>query len=1285
MIQKVLTNCLKPIIVAETRLRNMGVVTAVLLAGTIGALLLLAIAFYSGWWSRSAIVALFSSLLVLAGAGFIWSSRKTPNLRDLAKQVEEKHPDLRVALLTAMSQEPDEDGKLGYLQSRVLSDVTEHAVKNQWVRQVSEKRLKRAGWWQILALIAFSSSFLFLLKQSPKPGTQVAEKKIAEKIAVPEIEIVVTPGDTEVEKGKRLVVEATFIGRLPEGATLIISDPGGKERGRVPMNPSIDDSVFSALIAKVDSDALYRIDFEELKSPIYTITTYEHPKLEQADATVTPPAYVGSDSRTIEDTRKVSLLEGSDLEWSLKINKPTAAAELFGEDESVIPLRASKTDPSILIADYKPDKTKKYRLHLVDNEDRVNKRPPWFTVTVKKNLPPKLDFIFPKRDVDVSAIQELPIEAKVWDDIAVLKAGVMFQFGEAEKDMVMIDAKRAGGKHHLMNALYAVEKLGAKPRDLISYHLWAEDIGPDGKNRRISSDMFFAEVRHFEDIFKEAQSQGGKPGENQGESQKLLKLQKDILDATWKVLRRQQMGRSIDELKEDTEVLTESQNIAIEKTLAAIEKVEDADLKAILNAAKIEMEKAVKSFGDVLKKGGKTPLSEPYKFVRKAYEKLIQARAREHRITQSQKPSKGGKPQEKEAQLMNLEMKQKSLKYKEESEAQNEEKTAEQKENLEVLNKLKELARRQEAIAEKIKELETALQEAETEEEKREIERQLKRLQEEQEQLLRETDDLMEKMDSEQNRANMADEREKLEKIRDSIREASEKLKEQKLASAANAATRAQRELEETKEEFRKKTSRQFSDEMKNIRNMARELAEKQSEISKKLDDGEGEKNEKDPFSSNPSPLENMKLSQEIDEQNKKLETMIEEIKKLSEESEVSEKLLSEALYDAVRSAMVNGVTESLDEASDLARYNQRSRARVPEQAAARGIEELKEKVESAAEKILGSEEDSLRLARSEVDKLIEQAKKEEERLGGERQKAEGKGQKGEEEMKLAMNSSSKGKKAGTKEGKADDPTGLGEKQKAEGKGQKAGEGKPGSKGKEKDGEGKETGKGEGKEGQGKGQKPGNEGKGKEPGKGEGKKGQGEGKKPGNGQGQKPGEGKGQKPGGEGKGDSPSLTGRKLVSGDGKKPGKPGGKPGGEGSASSSGNNSRGGPGMFFNQVEERREPGPITGEDFKEWANRLGNVEEMVDQEDIRNNIARVLDDARAMRIEYKRDNLPPAAGTIQKRITDPLVELRARLSEELAKLNKENPLAPIDRDPVPGEFSDLVRRYYENLGAGE
>jgi hypothetical protein len=52
---------------------------------------------------------------------------------------------------------------------------------------------------------------------------------------------------------------------------------------------------------------------------------------------------------------------------------------------------------------------------------------------------------------------------------------------------------------------------------------------------------------------------------------------------------------------------------------------------------------------------------------------------------------------------------------------------------------------------------------------------------------------------------------------------------------------------------------------------------------------------------------------------------------------------------------------------------------------------------------------------------------------------------------------------------------------------------------------------------------------------------------------------------------------------------------------------------------------------------------------------------------------------------IAGPLVELRNRISEELARRESREAVVPIDRDPVPTRYSELVRRYYERLGKSE
>ena len=80
--------------------------------------------------------------------------------------------------------------------------------------------------------------------------------------------------------------------------------------------------------------------------------------------------------------------------------------------------------------------------------------------------------------------------------------------------------------------------------DLIAYFVWADDTGPDGEPRRTTSDMFFAEVRPFEEIFRAGQAGEGEGGEGPppgNPAAKLTELQKQIISATFK-LQRQHAG-----------------------------------------------------------------------------------------------------------------------------------------------------------------------------------------------------------------------------------------------------------------------------------------------------------------------------------------------------------------------------------------------------------------------------------------------------------------------------------------------------------------------------------------------------------------------------------------------------------------------------------------------------------------------------------------------------------------------------------------------------------------------
>jgi hypothetical protein len=112
---------------------------------------------------------------------------------------------------------------------------------------------------------------------------------------------------------------------------------------------------------------------------------------------------------------------------------------------------------------------------------------------------------------------------------------------------------------------------------------------------------------------------------------------------------------------------------------------------------------------------------------------------------------------------------------------------------------------------------------------------------------------------------------------------------------------------------------------------------------------------------------------------------------------------------------------------------------------------------------------------------------------------------------------------------------------------------------------------------------------------------------------------------------------------------------------------------------------GPITGEGFRQWSDRMRDVEELLDNPDLRAEAARIRDRVRGEREEFKRHSKEPDASKLQGLVADPLNELRKRVTEEIRRRESPDALVPIDRDPVPPRYTEGVRRYYERLGSGK
>jgi uncharacterized protein YukE len=766
---------------------------------------------------------------------------------------------------------------------------------------------------------------------------------------------------------------------------------------------------------------------------------------------------------------------------------------------------------------------------------------------------------------------------------------------------------------------------------------------------------------------------------------------------------------------EDAQVLRDAQEQALELARALQEKSENPQMQAELAAAVAAIEQALKALDAA--KASPDKLADATAAAKAAYQSLLKLAAREYQIQKQKNQGKGkGKGKQKQMQDMldQLELKKEDDRYEKQSEAASQQ-NEEQREQLALLNRLKELAQRQEGVNEKLKELQTALQQAQTEEQKEEIRRQLKRLQEEQQQMLADIDEAKQRMEQPQNQSQYADERQQLDKTREQAAKAAEALEREAASEALAAGTRAQRELQDMSEEFRRKTSRAFSEEMRQMRTQARELAERQAEVGKQLEGMSGEQTKKRSLAEDDTRDQIVK---QLEQQRAGLTNVLENMKRVSEQAEQAEPLLSRELYDTLRRTSQTDTEDQLRMMQELVRRGYDRQAAPFEQKARTEIDELRAGVERAARNVLGDEAESLRVARAELDQLSE-------RLMNEmRQRAPEVAEQAQQQMR-GRGAGQTNQLAGARPGESPDgqPQAQSDSrgEQKNGKGGKGSEpGEPGDgaqKSAQKKGGGQQKGEpksGEGQRGEQPGQQPGQMAQGNQPG----------GQQPGTQPGQQPGQG-GQQPGQQGQpgqqpgqqpGEQPSQqAGAQGERGQGGQGGQqPGGdQPGQQTARNESGqpNERTGGAQEGGPQRSQRREIGggplrnlgqrdgglwmdgaigggptdfgPILGEGYLDWSDRLRNVEEMLERPELRGDAARIREVVKGLRMEFKRHSKTPQWDVVQSRVFGPLTELRRQVSEELARIEGKDPLVPIDRDPVPGKFGELVRRYYESLGA--
>lgn len=567
--------------------------------------------------------------VVSALVTIIRSRRAVTDWRRAAVRVEECYPDLKGLVLTAVQQQADPAGELGYLQDRLVRNAVLHSWNRDWARAVPGLRLLASRMTHLLAL----GLFLLVLRglNSPQAHTGFALRLPAG--------VTVTPGDIALERGSSLVVFARFEGSLPPAVELVVGEHPETAR-RIPLVKSLADPIFGGSVPDVTTPFAYHIEYGKRQTGNFKVTVFEYPRLDRADADLTYPGYTGLAPARIADVRRLSAVEGSLMDLTLQLNKPVASARLIARDKekTLVPLVVANKTPVVTLKQFPLAASMTYELQLVDADGRTNKLPAQFVFEVLKNRRPELRLASPRGDLRPSALEEIQFEGTVWDDFGVPAYGLGYTLVGKETAFTELGRAIPGKEKRSFKHLLRLEDLGVEPDQLISWFVWADDIGPDGQTRRTTGDLFFGEVRPFDEIYRESQAaQGSSESQESGEQSegqgnqvaRLAELQKQIINATWK-LQRENSGAASAQYQKDVEVVRDSQKQALEQADELKERAQEARSQGLAGEVTKQMEQAVARLEEAAKAPAR--LKDAVAPEQSAYQALLKLQAREHEV-----------------------------------------------------------------------------------------------------------------------------------------------------------------------------------------------------------------------------------------------------------------------------------------------------------------------------------------------------------------------------------------------------------------------------------------------------------------------------------------------------------------------------------------------------------------------------------------------------------------------------------------------------------------------------
>ena len=458
---------------------------------------------------------------------------------DVALNVERKHRDLEDRLVSALQfgEMETEDPIESHLLQRLVTDAVQRTEGINFKATVDKsKKHKHIG----IAVAALAGCALLALIFPAELNTSLNRLLSPWEKTEPVFttKLTVEPGNARILRGRSLAINLEVTGKAADKARLVYTK-GDSTAEAEPQRQEIDmmriegeKRKFGYEIFNINENMEYYVAANETESERYTVEVFDMPKLTAIEVAYAYPEYTQLKPIIQQGEGNIRAVAGSQAEVRITTNKAIQSATLTVDAQDSTPMLISDGRTLTTTLDVLNDG--KYTVKLLCVDGFNNQTPIEYTITAIPDEPPEIVIKEPGRDTKATKLEEVKVLAEAADDYGVENMTLMYSIGSGEPQELEAETVEVKKKKIISGAyVFYLEELDVEPGELISYYAQATDNNTRTGPGTSTSELYFIEVRPFNERYMQMDAEGQQALEGQP-FPNLIADQRAIIKKTWK-------------------------------------------------------------------------------------------------------------------------------------------------------------------------------------------------------------------------------------------------------------------------------------------------------------------------------------------------------------------------------------------------------------------------------------------------------------------------------------------------------------------------------------------------------------------------------------------------------------------------------------------------------------------------------------------------------------------------------------------------------------------------------